>query len=54
MRIKRENTERGVLEEALNAFNKVTNLNATVQQTLHGPDAKFQFWVNEKKVEICR
>lgn len=49
MRIKRENTERGVLEEALNAFNKVTNLNATVQQTLHGPDAKFQFWVNEKK-----
>ncbi len=49
MRIKRENGERDILEKALDAFKKVTNLNATIQQTLYEPDAELHFWQEEKK-----
>ena len=49
MKLKRGNTETGILEKALEAFKKTTNLNATIRQSLYGPDAEFEVWLNDKK-----
>jgi len=49
MKLKRGNTETGILKKALEAFKQTTNLNATIRQNLHGPDAEFEVLLNDKK-----
>lgn len=49
MKIIDENVERDILEKALDAFKKMTNLKATIQQTLYGADAGLLFWQEDKK-----
>lgn len=49
MKLKRGNTETGILKKALEAFKQTTNLNATIRQNLHGPDAEFEILLNDKK-----
>ena len=49
MKSKGENTERGIIEKALEAFKKNTNLNATIQQNLYGSDGEFEVRLDDKR-----
>lgn len=49
MKIKEQNVDKDILEKALDALKKMTNLKATIQQDQYGVDAELLFWREDKK-----